>query len=160
MAHEQPQSMLVFFPHPQPVGELPQWPLHMTILPWTNVSPEKFILFTRENVHADDVLPIEVVGTAMFGHPEQGHMPMTVNLIEPADNLQAFHERFFRRFGRLLLENRGESGEGYRPHITRKKGQKNLEMGDTFLFDAVSVVSWIDGKRMIVATIPFVGQSA
>jgi len=155
MAHEKSESMLVFFPQHRNVGEIATWPLHMTILPWMNVSSEELISFVERNVRREDVTEITAAGTAVFGNPEKGRPFVSVHLVEPANRLQTFHERFYDKFKHLIIEDRNEYGSNYVPHVTYKEGQEEIKIGDMFLFDEVSVVAWLGGKRSIVSNIPF-----
>jgi len=138
------------------------WPLHLTLVkfdvaePRHDVNPEprqeagsatpqapgdplaqKIAALMADPVTAVLGCRVDVGGGASFGRA--GSIP--VNLIEPNEQLQSFHDELVRIVEQLpgRISTPAYTLAGYRPHVSHH-GNKRLRQGDTFALDRIALV--------------------
>jgi hypothetical protein len=128
------------------------WPLHITVVKFDVVEPladpwpppgsgdrlaGRIATDMAAPVAAVLGCQVSVGGEAAFGRA--GSIP--VNLIEPSDELQSFHNELVRIVQHLpgRISTPAYTLEGYRPHVSHH-GDKRLHQGDVVALDKIALV--------------------
>jgi 2'-5' RNA ligase len=126
------------------------WPLHVTLVPWFNVSDEEAVLRSLEKL-ADATQPftLHVGRVEYFGHNND----IPVNVISNPDPTTSLHKRMIKALGKadIVYDEKMYIAQNYNPHITRHEiDNRHSTEGEEIQVNDFHLVRLLDDNTCLV----------
>lgn len=130
------------------------WPLHLTLVPWFEISGQKLSVFLKNTELLGKGMPRVTLRVAGLDH--FGPRKLRVTLIEPSDALVNLHYKLLDIIQECdaKLINSNHIKQNYKPHVTNR-GRRGPSRKQIICRQLHLVARCEDGERQVVGIIKF-----
>ena len=146
--------LICAFVRPLELGDtFPQWPLHVTIVPWFRLQDHTDHIVQGLTEALYQIAPFTATADAPVMMGPRRNRPATL-LAKPTP-FQVIEQRvrtYFHKKRAWLVDETTKIRRPYRPHVTFQ-GNERLQSGETFACDRLYVIEQFGEKKAVVGEI-------
>lgn len=146
--------LICAFIKPLAVGDtFPQWPLHVTIVPWFRLGDQTdhIVWGLAEALHPITPFTATADTQTMVG-PRRNRPAMLLHMPTPFQVIEQRVRVYFHKKRAWLVDETTKVRRAYLPHVTFQ-GDEQLQPGETFACDRLYVIEQFGDKKAVVGEI-------
>lgn len=142
------------FVRPLELGDtFPQWPLHVTIVPWFRLQDhtDHIVQGLTEALHPITPFTVTADAPILLG-PRRNRPAILLRKPTPFQVIEQRVRTYFHKKRAWLVDETTKIRRGYRPHVTFQQNEQ-LQPGETFTCDRLYVIEQFGDKKAVVGEI-------